>query len=183
MADLTTLPNVRAWLNVSGNTDDALLSRLITSVSAATISYLSRGILTAIYTQTFNGNGRDRWTFSQYPVTAVSSVSVNGSTISAASSSTASGFVFDETTLYLRGGYRFCQGVQNVTVVYTAGYAIVPTDVEQACIDWISLLYKSKSRIGEQSKVIAGEQINYVVGPMPKTCELNLQQYRNVAPR
>jgi uncharacterized phiE125 gp8 family phage protein len=182
MADLTTLPNVKAWLEISGNSDDPLLSRLITAVSASVLRYLSRDILQATYALTINGTGRDRWMFPQYPVTAVSSVSIDGTTISASTGIAAAGYVFDESTLYLRG-YRLTCGVQNVTISFTAGYTETPVDIEQACIDWISLLYKGRKRIGEQSKVIGGEQVNYFTGPMPKSCELMLAPRRNVVPR
>jgi hypothetical protein len=182
MSDLTTLQNVKAWLNITGNSDDALLTRLNTAVSGAVIAYLSRDILRLSYSQTFNGHGGDRWMFPQFPVVAVSSLSIDGVSIAASSSVGASGFVFDEETLYLRG-YRFCKGVQNIIVAYTAGYTTTPVEIEQACIDWIALLYKGRDRIGQTSKVMAGEQVNYITGPMPKACELILQQWRNVVPR
>lgn len=45
--------------------------------------------------------------------------------------------------IYLPGG--FYSGVQNVLVRYTAGYATIPTDLEQICIDLVQLYYKSRT--------------------------------------
>ena len=81
--DLTTLADVKAWLNTTGTfgtTDDALLTRLITAASQFLKNWLSRDIVLTNYTELRDGLGAPSSTFifANYPVTAVYAVNVAG---------------------------------------------------------------------------------------------------------
>lgn len=181
MADLTTINNVKEWLQLKAATaDDALLTRMITAVSSAITHWLGRDILQTVYTYTFDGPGGTRWPLAQYPITAVSSVVVDGVAVPQASSPSGSGYFFTESMLFLRG-YSFARGFGNCTVNYTAGYAAVPGAIEQACIEWLGYLYRNRERIGHQSKQIASETVTFITGPMPKSVQFILQDWRKVA--
>lgn len=186
MADLTTLANLRGWLGANANvtTDDSVLTRLITSVSARIETYCSRKFLTASYSEAYDGKDTPAIALGNFPITAVASLSVDGVSISAAPAPSQAGFVFSDTMLSLNG-YRFSRGYQNVLVAYTAGYAAnaVPGELEQACIDWCSLRYRERERIGHRSKTIGGETVAYVVGDMPDSVKGALGPFRRVTPR
>src|SRR5690242_13553606 len=101
MTALTTVDNVKKWLGISGTTDDGMLSRLVTAVSTAIESFLSRSLAQATYTETRDGNGRRALMLGNYPVTAVASVTVDGTAIPARTSPAGNGYFFDDKFLYL----------------------------------------------------------------------------------
>jgi hypothetical protein len=182
--DLTTLANVKAYLSppLTTATDDALLARLITASSQFIQSWLNRTIAVASYTDTRSGSGGMRLFLRNRPVLGISSLTIDGSAIPAsAPAPSASGYVFDDSSVYLIG-YRFTKGVQNVVVQYSAGYAATPPDIEQACIALTLLRYKERDRIGQASKSVAGEVISFQQKDMPADVATLLDQYRNVVP-
>jgi gp6-like head-tail connector protein len=80
-SDLTTLADVKAWLNTTGTfgtTDDALLTRLITAASQFLKNWLSRDIVLTNYTELRDGVGSQSFSFANFPVTAVYAVNVAG---------------------------------------------------------------------------------------------------------
>jgi len=162
VADLTTLADVKEWLSIPTSTisDDALLQRLITAMSSSAESYMGRTIASATYTETLNGRGKSVLAFGQAPVTAVTSVTVDGVAIPSRASTGSRGYAFDQQLLYL-DGYAFTRGVLNVTLVYAAGFAAVPSDIAQAVIQLVGLRYKSREHIGESSKQLAGGGVSW----------------------
>ena len=89
--DLTTLAEVKAWLQTVQSafpaTDDALLTRLITAASQFIQTWLNRQIASQDWIETRDGMGNDsgpweaRYQFAAFPVSAVSLVVVDGLTI------------------------------------------------------------------------------------------------------
>src|SRR5215469_14972323 len=89
--DLTTLTDVKAWLQTGQNafpaTDDALLTRLITAASQYIQNWLNRQIALQDWIEMRDGVGNAlgnrevRYQFSAFPVSAVSLVVVDGLTI------------------------------------------------------------------------------------------------------
>lgn len=176
--DLTSLANVKAWIGVTTTTDDALLTRLVSAVSTAVQNRLNRTIASTGYTETRNGNGRVALQLTNYPVTAVASVTVDTTVIAARTAPTAAGFTFDERLVYLQG-YCFTKGQQNVAISYTAGYAATPLDLEQATIEICALKYQSRTRIGLGSKGLAGETTTFLKD-VPPDLLVMIDQYKRV---
>ena len=182
--DLTTLANVKAYAQVTSTTDDAVLTRMITSLSTMVQTYLNRQIASQSYTDTIDGAGGYRLQFANYPVTAVSIVTVDGISIPAASLPAVSGwtgYVFTPTQIALQG-YCFTRGYSNVILNYTAGFASTPADIEEAVIELIAMRYMERTRIGQNSKSIAGETISFNIKDFPATTQTILTNYRRVAP-
>jgi hypothetical protein len=66
---------------------------------------------------------------------------------------------------------------------YTAGYAVTPPDLAQACIELVALRYRERSRLGEVSRAIGGaETVSYSQKDMSDPIKTLIQQYRIVAP-
>jgi hypothetical protein len=206
--DLCSLADVKAWLSTGGpgspfpSLDDALLARLITAESQAIANWLNRPILAADWIEVKDGLSgpfgprESRFQFGVLPVTAVALVVVAGVTIPpiptppAASVGQASvsfypseaGYVFSPTRLVIRG-YDVPRRAQCVTLQYTAGYANVPPDVAQACIELVALRYRERGRIGEVSKHLGdGSTVAYDRSDIPAKIRTILQPYRLVAP-
>ena len=117
--DLTTLGDVKAWLKTGQaafpDTDDTLLTRLITAASRFIQNWLNRPIASADWQEVRDGTGGQRLTFANFPVTAVLSLSIDGLTIPPApdEGGFGAGYVFSPTELALRG-YVFTRRPQNV---------------------------------------------------------------------
>ena len=180
--DLTTLPNVKQWLGIGGINDDSLLTRLITSVSTFIRTWLNRQLDSAVYTETYDGLGGVRLSTANYPITAVSSVTIDSLVVPVSTSPTVAGFTFDSNGILLRQGYRFVRGVANVSVVYTAGYATIPGEIEQAAIEMIALKTAERRRVGISSQTLAGESVAYRDVDMTASIKSLLNQYKKVAP-
>jgi hypothetical protein len=177
--DLTTLDNVKGWLSPPLTTtgDDALLTRLVTAASQFIQTWLNRAIASQTYSETRDGNGGQRLVFANTPVTAVASLTIDGGAIPSAPSPHWRGYIFGATTLYLQG-CRFEPGFQNVVVSYTAGYESTPPEIEQACIELVTLRYKERDRIGQVSKNLAGEVVAFTQKDMPADVQTLIDQYR-----
>jgi hypothetical protein len=184
--DLTTLADVKAWLQTGQAgfpaSDDPLLTRLITAASQYIQTWLNRQIALADYLETRDGTGGHRMQFACFPVSAMLSLTIDGKAVPAAPSITAAGYSFSPTQLSVRG-YRFNHGAQNVVVAYAAGYSTIPPEVAQACIELVALRYRERTRIGEVSRSLGGaETVAYAQKDMSDAIKTLLQQYRLVSP-
>ena len=184
--DLTTLGDVKAWLQTGPNpfpaTDDALLTRFVTAASQFIQSWLGRPIAMADWVEVRDGSGGQRLALANIPVAEVLSVAIDGIDIPPAESALAAGYVFTPTELVLRG-YVFTRRTLNIVVTYTAGYAEVPPELAQACIELVCLRYRERSRTGEVSKALGGgETVTYSQKDMSDDIKTILSRYRAVAP-
>ena len=179
MADLTTLANAKSWLGITAASDDVLLSRLVSSASDFIQSWLNRQIAAQQYTDTWDGHGEKRASTSAYPIKAVASVVIDGVSIPQSTAPTVPGWVASKTQIALIG-YRFTDGVQNCTATYTAGFAVTPNEIEQACIELVGLRYKNRDRIGLNSKGANGETTSYSQVDLSGAITDTLNQYRKV---
>lgn len=195
MADLTTLDNCKSWLKLSDAqmTDDLLLARLISASSTLIQSWLNRQIVAQNYIEVLDGQGNNQIVFANYPVSNVTSlliddlpipVSIDGGVLQ-------TGYGFDAERLWVIGyqfhrnsGYAndFSRGRGNVTVSYTAGYATVPFDIEQACIELVAVKYRMRDRIGQKSIGMGGESTSFDTSDIPAYIQTLLMQYRKLVP-
>ena len=193
--DLTTLTSVKMWLGLTGQSDDALLTSLVSRASDLCKTYLKRDIISATYTETINGTGTARVQVKHFPITAVTSVSVYGVAIPA-SVNGSYGYAWDEYGIYLVGnptwnnqgqtfdglqGGCFPPNPQSVVVVYTGGYATVPTDLAQSVDELVGYLWTRRKRIGEFSKSVGGEVISFDHSAIPPEIEIVWKKYKRVS--
>lgn len=146
--DLVTQAQAFAWLSqaVDPNGD---IAGAVSAVSTQIQNFIGYQIAEASYTRTMNGHGGEKMLLRDRPVISVSSITVDGISIPAATGPTTTGFVFDDRFVYIRGNWygglspsRFNRGVQNVTVTYTAGYAQVPWDLQQAALTLLGAVWE-----------------------------------------
>ena len=184
--DLTTLADVKAWLQTGQSpfppTDDALLSRLITAASQYIQTWLDRRIAQVDYVEMRDGTGGRHMQFASFPASAVLSLTIDGIAIPPSDASWTPGYVFSATEIALRG-YSFTRRAKNVVLIYTAGFATTPPDIAQACIELVAQRYRERARIGEVSKALGGgETVTYAQKDMSEPIATLLQQYRAVTP-
>ena len=131
--NLTSLGVLKAWVKSTTTDDDVLLTRLITQVSGLTLNELQRPpLVRTTFTELRDGVGNQALTLRNWPVVAITSLTIDGVTIPASTSTTSSGYTlttWDGTSagvpqeLTLRG-YSFCRGQNNIQIVYEAGYCV-----------------------------------------------------------
>lgn len=179
--DLTTLANVKQYMNITVTTDDSLLTRLVTEVSQYMQSWLNRTIASTVYTEKRDGTGGYQMTLREYPIISITSLMIDNIVIPAAADPTQTGYLFDKERIVLNG-YQFTRSFQNIVINYTAGYAATPFELEQVCIDMVSTAYKTKDRIGVSSKTINGETVSFNLGAMTQGNLAIMNNYRQVVP-
>jgi hypothetical protein len=183
--DLCTVAELKAWLPNQGNNDDVTLQSLISNASLQVLQYIDRPhILSSALgplTETYDGNDSDRLLPRNFPIIAVSSLSIDGVGIQAATTPATAGYLWDGRRILLRG-FRFCRGVQNVQLSYSAGYPSVPLDLKQAAIEAFALTYRQRVRIGEKSNSMSGQvNVSFDMGDVPPRSMSIFSQYRRLA--
>lgn len=171
--DLTTLLKVKDWLGLKGAEHDDILRRMITAISTAAEVYCCRKLKSGSQVEVRNGHGGVKIMLENFPVTAVSSVVVDGVTIPSSS------YTFTATSIILTSG-SFTRGNGNITISYTGGYVDVPYDLEQAIIEWIELRFKRMRSVDMVSKGLAGETTTYSQADIPAFAKTVLGNYRRM---
>jgi hypothetical protein len=180
---LVALADVEAWLGLaSGNSDEALLTRLIAGASAFVETWCSRTFALTSYTETRDGNGQTRMSPQNWPISTVASVTIDTTVVPARTVPGGSGFFLNGKSIQLVG-YCFNRGQANVTLVYSAGFATIPADIQQGVIELVAMRYKERDRIGLSSVSAAGETTSYITKDMPNSVATLLGQWRQVVPR
>ena len=141
--DLVSLADLKRWLDVAGTDDDILLAGLITQISRAILNVIDRpAILPAAYTEVRDGENDVSIMLRQWPVLGVSSCIVDGVAIPPsppliAGVTAQMGYVLDPSNIAPPGAiqrlslrrFLFKRGLQNVAILYTAGYQITNESV------------------------------------------------------
>ncbi|MEI6730057.1 MAG: head-tail connector protein [Pseudomonadota bacterium] len=179
--DLAILQDVKDWVGATNSTDDALLARLITAASTLVQNYINRDIYSKTYTEKYSGSGvglgATRLVPQNYPITAVSSLVIDTQSIPVAANAISSGYQFDDISVMLNG-YYFTKGLNNIIITYTAGFAVIPFDIAQAVIELVGYKYRERTRIGENSKNLAGQVTSFNLADLPATVKTTLNQYK-----
>lgn len=180
--DLTSLDHVKAFLSVKGVDDDEVLARLITSASAYIKQELNNPILSTTYDERYDGSGRDMLVMPQWPITAITSVSINGAALSASPDGLAYGYMLSDMAIIRLGGV-FDKGRRNVRVVYTAGYIETPPEIDQVCVELVALAHRGRARIGEKSRSLgAAGSTTFAEFQLTPMQWRQLKNYNRVAP-
>lgn len=199
--DLTTLANAKSWLNIpaSQTSEDTLLSRLVTAESLHFLLTINRANLnTASYAEKRNGSGGSVLLVRNYPLISVQGLTIDTVNVPASPDGVQPGYVFNDSSISLVGSpyagaytggpsaylpsYAFNKGYGNIVVSYTAGYAQLPPEVEQAVIELVALRYRERGRIGLTSEHMGAQTTSYLVKDLPASIQSVISQYMRRAP-
>jgi hypothetical protein len=79
----------------------------------------------------------------------------------------------------VNGVYSFSSVDAGRSVHMTYGY--VPADIVRSCIDWVADQYQYRTRIGQHTKSLGGEEsVSFIVKDMPDLTRMTLQPYRRI---
>lgn len=183
-SDLCLLADVKEYLGLTVGTADNMLQRMITAASTWIKSWSNRDYFQQTYAQTLDGNDSTAIALDQYPITAVASLTIDGTVVLPAN------FTWDNSGqpfLILTDGTLFNKGKSNIVVSYTAGFGnigagTIPQDVQQACIELVAWRYTERSRIQQNSKSMGGEVVSFSTAEGPRSAMVLLTQYKRVIP-
>ncbi len=131
MADLCTIADVAAFLQIAIAAGSTAAARAITEASAAIRNYCNQQIdQTEDDEYTFDvGERQTRLFLPELPVSAIASVVENDTTLTATTD-----YKLGRAGILHRVGNYWYPGVQTVTVKYTHGHATIPDDVKSVCV-------------------------------------------------
>jgi hypothetical protein len=176
-SDLVELDDVKSWLGIeSTNTDDdGILQLLISSFSRYVLNRTGQSSFTSVnpYVEIYDGNNASRLFLRNCPIVSILSIIVGNYTIPQSAGLTNSGWYIDPSAkaVALRwntSGFqisaqtiwpgRFSRGQGNIQVSYTAGYASVPFDLQEAVMEAVAINYERKDWIDLASKTLSSGQ-------------------------
>lgn len=134
-ADLTVLANLKSFLNILDAVNDTILQAIITHVSAEIEALCDRSFHDATYTEYHNGEMESILITRQYPIISITSIHDDtGREYGSGTLIDSGSYAFYEDGRVYLDTLVFSQGIKNVKIVYVAGYATIPSDLELACI-------------------------------------------------
>ncbi len=195
---IVDLQQVRSWSAGQTEAEDDVLARLIVAASDWLEGETSRVFVSPVSDVTIFLDGSGSKVTGRYdevlylpfrPVVSVTSVKENGLALTLASGYTTTADVvkvLDDGKLVRRPtqaavdttSVGWAAGVQNLEVAYKPGYAVVPTDVEQACVELTWLMYRESRRQGRESMSRGGMSINFVRDLAPVVADV-VERYKD----
>lgn len=175
---ICTPADVRTYLGkTEAQVPDTVLSPLCEGVDAFVLSFLNRDSLTvATYDEVYHGTGSQTIVPDNRPVVSVTLLEVNGVAVAPAVGM-GPGLVWDSFSVHFRDGL-LPRGLNNVRIVYEAGFASVPADIKEAAVSIVAEKWARSSRVGVASKTIGQESISYRADDLTPHARRVLTQYR-----
>lgn len=170
---LTTLDNVRDYIGMTGSNSivDDLLEDLIVRVTELFEKYCGLSqFKSQSYTDYLDGSGSQRLFLDQRPIISIELLAADYDwTWGTDSTYAATDFRVIDDHIVLKDE-TFPEGIGNIKVTFTAGYAEIPNDLKQACIMEVARLYKRKDTIDVISKSYdaGGSVTKYIDGILPE---------------
>lgn len=145
--------------------DDLLLDSLIDRVSSLFRTITDNVFASATYTHQLDGNGLSLLYLPYWPVTSITSIYTNTDW-----DFTDSEDLIDAADYRIDDGQRYVQlkddvfprGKMNIQVIYVAGHTIIPSDIEQVCIEEVIRRFKHRKDFDVTSKTQPDGSVNYV---------------------
>ena len=174
---LIDLESIKEYLNISDTdtTNDNFLIRKINAMSTLAQQYMNRNLNVESYIENLQGNNRQYLTLRNYPLVSVESVSffdniLDSSQYDVDDYCMERGMIYKETGWtandFLIGiGGDPVPGKKIIQVQYHAGYATIPTDIQDAVIDLVALKFKESTygdnRFGIESESVGAVKYTY----------------------
>jgi uncharacterized phiE125 gp8 family phage protein len=139
--DLTSVLALKNYLGmpITNYDDDVLLQKLITRISDQIEGDCQRVFISSTYTEYYKGDDTTVLMTKQYPIISVTSIyddidRVWGATTQIPAASIIISDECEGMIILYDQLFSFSDDVENIKITYVAGYAIIPTDLEFACI-------------------------------------------------
>lgn len=184
--DVCTLETLKEWLRIApGSTkDDAILKRIISSVSGAIEKRLGRQVLARSISETYDGpSGVSLW-LRHFPISALTTLKQWDTSHTVQETIGSGSYALNARTGELRlidGAWT--PGFQNVEVVYTAGLGAtvddLPVDLVTAALEVMKIVYDRLITGTVNATTIAVGPMNYMIAQtVPKDIRDAIDAYR-----
>ena len=181
---LCTVEDVKSFLSIDGTLDanEDLVENLIDQVSKAIETFCDRTFDSTEHTEYINGEGRYWIRPKHYPITAVAGVwddeNWSWGTQHLIDSSTYR--ISSDGRFIISRLYSFTDAVENVKIIYTAGYSTIPLDLKMVCVDKTASLYKSRANRHLTSySNVDGENLVFNTMAFSDDMKIILERYLN----
>lgn len=181
---LTSLAFAKTYLKIPAleTSLDSLVEFWINVASQRIETEVNRKLKSQSYTHYFDGRNNNIILLQEFPVTAISSVAIDstGSFTDPGTVVDSSGYkITDNQNSVVLLNEIFPRGFFNVKIVYTAGFAAVPCDLENACLWIVSYYHKMRDTgdIGRTAKGKGDESVT-ILQDMPKDVRDTLAFYK-----
>lgn len=128
---LFSLADAKAWIGIdpSDTTRDVILTSLVNAASEACVKVMGRDPLRRTHTETVSGKGGPALPVNNFPISSVSSVTINSRYGGTPMPSTQ--YTWDDNCIYHLGGV-FPFAIRNVDLIYIAGLYPCPEPITLA---------------------------------------------------
>ena len=180
---LATVADVKDFLGLGATAepDESLFETLINNVSVFFASYCGVDqFKSKTYTEYHDGNG-SRFVFPyQTPINTV--IELNEDSDWVWGSDTTIGEddyrIVDKAYIVYDGLFAIAD--QSIKIEYNAGYATIPLDLKQACIEEVVRKYKHRRDLDVSSKSAQDGTTSYITKDLLPSTKLTLDKYRRV---
>lgn len=185
---LVSLADVKSYLEIKADDFNSELEDMINRMSAEVETHCDRHFNSQTYTEYLDGDGSGSLILSQFPIISITSIyddpdwKTTNYPESCLIDSSDYMYYADEGIVEYDGDLCFARGKKNIRVIYVAGYASIPYDVQHAVFEWIATVWKKKSekRFGVSSVAIGDRNISYLNEGIPEAVRRRLAPYRNM---
>lgn len=181
---LITLARAKDELDIltAATAEDDRVSNFINAASGAIEQATNRKLKQATYTHYFDGSGHAYLRANEFPVTSITSANQDDDwTWGGGTDIPVAGLrVLRDVYFARKSGFWIAKTPQSIKVIYVAGYAAVPTELEQACLELVKLIYYGRNdrRIGLSNKAKLGENVSYQVDQLPPLVDFLIAPFK-----
>lgn len=134
--------------------EQALVELFAKAATGQIQNYCDRLLLMGTYTEVWDGQGSDLILPKEFPIVSVASIKfASDGGFSGAIALQPQTYSVTEECISLRGGVLTPNGVGQLQVIYDAGYATIPMDLQLACVRQIQYMW---GQTGKQGGAMTG---------------------------
>jgi hypothetical protein len=179
---LASIADTKDYLDIpiSDTTQDLKIERMINTASAMIDNHCGYQIISQSYTQLFSGNNKNILFLNKSKINSITSINIDVNRIFAIDSLIASTeYIISDENSVKRYDYYWPLGNNNIKIIFTAGYTIIPSDINYACLMLIDYLYRHRNerRVGRDSISKGGDSVSFSNG-LPTEIITILEPYK-----
>ena len=182
---LTSLDNVKAFVSITGSTtaDDDLLEDLINRLTKVFENYCGVTHFKATdYVEYIDGVGGSIMFLKNIPIISVTEIVYDPDWVWTSSEDIVDSddYRINQDGLYVVNKSYWDGGLQSYKVTYNAGYATIPDDLEQSCIEEVWRKYKRRKELDVQIKTLEDGSQHFVNPSLMDSTVQVLSKYKRL---
>ena len=186
--ELLSLANLKSYLQITGSTQDTILTSIKDAVESWVKQYVDRDLIVTSYTEYHDGDGSGSLKLRNYPITTITSIYADPARLFAAATLIPSTDIITSVTqndnigLVELYSYRFLTGVKSIKVAYSAGYSTIPDRLAHAVklLCAREFMIQDKRMSGLVTQQVGDKQITLEFEAIPKNALSILDKYRRI---